>query len=114
MIEDARQRVRQLPQVCGVVSTIRQPDVQRSARLPHRVVVLLVHREGEHAWIGFEGERRAVAVVHVKIDDRVTLDAARLQVTDGDRHVVERTEAFAVARERVMKAATDMDSDSKL
>ena len=70
--------------------------------------MLLVHREREHARIGFEDERGAVAVMHVEIDDRRALDAARLQHADRDGDVVERAEAFAVIRKGVVETAAEM------
>ena len=73
--------------------------------------MLLVHREGEDARIGLEDERRAVAVVDVEIDDGDALDAARLQHAHGDGDVVERTEAFAVIRKRVVQSAADVAHD---
>ena len=47
-------------------------------------------------------------MMHVQINDGDAFEAARLQIADGDRHIVERTETFAVIREGVMKAAADM------
>ena len=55
-----------------------------------------------------ENERRAVAVVDIEVDDRGALEAARLQIADGDGDIVERAEAFAVVRERVVKSAADV------
>ena len=88
---------------------VGQADVERAARLPHRVVVLLVHREGEHARVALEDEGGAVAVVHVEIDDGGALDAPFLQHANRDRHVVQRTEAFAVIRKGVVESAADMN-----
>jgi hypothetical protein len=73
--------------------------------------VLLVHREGEDARVRFEDERRAVAVMHVEIDDRRALDAARPQHTNRNGDVVERTEAFAVVSKRVMEPAAYVTHD---
>ena len=81
-----------------------RPMSSEPARLPHRVVVLLVHREGEDARVGLEHERRAVAVMHVEIDDGDPLQPARLQHARGHGDVVERAEAFAVVRKRVMRS----------
>jgi len=63
--------------------------------------VLLVHREGEHARIGFEEERGAVAMMHVEVDHRRAFDAfaIALENADGDGDIVERTETLAVVGE---------------
>ena len=91
------------------MDAVGQADVERPARLPHRIVVLLVHREGEDARIGLEDERGAVAVMHVQIDDGDALDAVRLQDADRDGDIVERTEPFAVVREGVVQPAADVN-----
>ena len=71
--------------------------------------MLLVHRKREHARIGLENERGAVAVVDVQIDDGGALEAVRLQNADRHRDIVERTEAFAVIRKGVVQPAADMN-----
>ena len=50
----------------------------------------------------------AVAVVDVEIDDRDPLDAAPLQHARRDGDVVERAEALAVVRKRVVQTASDV------
>ena len=62
-----------------------RPMSSELARLVHRVVVLLVHREGEHARVAFEDERRAVAVMHVEIDRRRRLTRGRRGTARGWR-----------------------------
>jgi hypothetical protein len=51
MRDDLRQRALELAEKRRVVGAIGQADVERTTRLPHRVVVLLVHREGEHVCV---------------------------------------------------------------
>ena len=41
-------------------------------------------------------------MVDIEIDDRHPLQPARLQHTHGDGHIIERTEALAVVRKRVV------------
>ena len=74
--------------------------------------MLLVHREGEHARVGFENERGAVPVMHVEIDDGDARDAACLQIAHGDGNVVEGTESFTMPGKRVVQAAADMTRDA--
>src|SRR3989441_7833141 len=46
-----RERARELAEKRRVARAVWQSDVERPARLPHRVIVLLVHREREYAGI---------------------------------------------------------------
>src|ERR1051325_8277382 len=56
--EDLRQALLEERQILGVSGSILQPDVQVARRLPHRVVVLLVPREGEDIGIALENRGR--------------------------------------------------------
>jgi hypothetical protein len=68
-----------------------------------------MHRKGEYARVGFEDECRAVAMVHIEIDDCHALcDSARLQRANGDSDVVKQAEALAVISERMMETATQV------
>ena len=109
-----RQRLLEMTEERLVGSPVREADVQRPARLPDRIVVLLVHRKREHARIGLEDERGAVAVVDVQIDDGDALDAVRLQNADRHGDIVERTESFAVIREGVVQSAADVNSQFRI
>ena len=53
-------------------------------------------RDVEHVRVGPEHLLRAVAVVHVPVDDRHALEAARARVRGRDRHVVEQAEAHGL------------------
>ena len=66
-------------------------------------------REGEHTLVALKERGRAVAVVHVAVDDRRALDAAvALQHAYRQGDVIEETETLAVIVERVVKAAADV------
>ena len=68
-----------------------------------RVVRGLVRRRVAEGRIGVEDRLRAVAVVHVPVDDRDPLrNASRPQPRHGDRHVVEQAEAAAPPSRRVV------------
>ena len=63
----------------SIAGSVWQPTSSDSTRLPHRVVVLLVHREGEHARIRFKNKRGAIPVVDIEIDEsRPALEARTL------------------------------------
>ena len=74
-----------------------------------------MHRERENVWIALEGRRRAVAVMHVEIDDhRPPDDPFPLEYADRDRHVVDETKPLAVIGEGVVKATPQMHRDPAL
>jgi hypothetical protein len=73
--------------------------------------MLVVHREREHSGLGFEDERRAVAVMHVEIDDGDALDAAGLEHARRHGDVVEGTEPFTMIRKRVVKTPADVSNN---
>ena len=106
MLEDARQGRHQTRQILVVLYPIGQADIERATRLVHRVVVLLVHGEREHARVAFKEERRPVAVVDVEIDHR---GARRQTITeehvDGHCDVVEQAKPLPVIRKRVVQSA---------
>ncbi len=60
-----------------------------------------------------EHERRTVSVMHVEIDDGDALETARLEIANRHGDVVERTESFAMIRERVVKPAAEMTNDAE-
>jgi hypothetical protein len=68
-----------------------------------------VHREREDRLVAGEYRGRAVALVHVEIDDERAADPAiALQHADRDGDVVQRAEPFSVVGERVMRAAREV------
>ena len=110
-----RQRVRQTVQILAIAGAVSEPDVERTRRLVGRIVVELMQGAGEDVRVVREDGGGAVAVVHVTVNDREPLTwRLALDRPDCDRHVVEQTEALAVARIRVMKPAANMTHDSAL
>ena len=97
-----------------VTRAVGQADVKGTPRLPHRVIQLLMHREGEHARIGFEDERRPVSMMDVQVDDGEALQSGCLQKADRDCHIVEEGRTFAMIRKRVMEAAPDMADNPRV
>src|SRR5688572_3807601 len=111
--EYSRQRVAQPVEILAVADAALEPDVQRSAGLEGRIVVLGVHREGEHAVVALKECGRAVAVMGVAIDDGGALDApVALQQAYRKGDVVEQAEALAVIVERVVKTAADVAGEA--
>jgi len=93
--EGARQRRRQQRQIPLVAGAVFQADIQIASRLERRIVVLLVHREREDGRVALEDHRRAVAVMHVEIDDGgvgigYSLHAGMVVVADGTTEADER------------------------
>ena len=70
-----RQAFFKVVEVLLVPRAVGQADVKGTPRLPHRVIQLLMHREGEHARIGFEDERRPVSMMDVQVDDGEALQS---------------------------------------
>ena len=79
------------------------------------IVPRAVHAERVDARVAGEDGVRAVALVHVEIDDRRARDAPfALQRADRDGDVVEDAESLAVVRERVVRAAGEIDREPVL
>src|SRR5690606_6669570 len=95
----------------------RERNVQREARgrtrtglrceARARIVMVEVQRQVEDTRILVEDVLRAVAVMHIPVDDQDALDAVfRLCSTRRDRDVVEQTEAHCAIRGRMMSGRT--------
>jgi hypothetical protein len=105
-----RQALPDRSQVHVVTSTIRQRDVERALLLVEGVVADAVHREREDVAVAREQRRRAVALVHVAVDDRTPAGAAfRLHRTDCDGYIVEHTETLAERGVGMMGAPRQVD-----
>ena len=101
-----RQDAGQPIEIRRVAGAVRQGDVEVGGDLAHRIVALAMHREGEGARLVPQNVRRAVALMHVEIDDQdVAGGALGKQHQRGDRHVVEGAEAGALRASRMMAAA---------
>jgi hypothetical protein len=87
---DGGSRVRRPPRL-----SVTAPGVQR-------VQPVLVQRNKEDGRVAEEPRLRAVAVVHVKVDDRYTRAAARSRVGGGQSDVGENAEAHPFVRFRVV------------
>ena len=61
-VQKAGQHLCQAGEVLGVPCPVLQPQVQVTRLLPHRVVRLAVHREGEHGGVGPKYQRSPVAL----------------------------------------------------
>jgi len=110
--EDAAEMPPEPFEVLVVTHAVREADVERRAHLARRIVALTVHRERKDVGVALEDRRRAVALVHVEVDDeRAARPALPLQDADRHGHVVEHTESLAVIRERVMRAAREVGRD---
>ena len=70
-------------------------------------------RKRENALVVAENRGGSVAVVHIGIDDhRFANRAIGLHAANRDSDIVDRAEAFAMIRMRVMEAATDIAAES--
>ena len=69
---------------------------------------LLVAGDKHHVGVLFKYGLRSIAVVHIKINDRDTLDGAVLKCVHGaDRHVVQQAEAHCLLRFAVVARRPD-------
>src|SRR5579863_1226923 len=92
-----------------IAGAVGQIHVDRGGRLRVRIVILLVDREREYAWILGEDCGRAVPLMDVRVDDHGRLNRARsLQMADRDGHVVNHAEALAMSRVSMMKTAANI------
>jgi len=108
-------RVREV--VVGISCTSRERQVDREARpractdVPGgagtRVVRILVRRDEEHRGIVVKAPLRAVAVMHVEVDDRHARQATRASVRGRDGDVVEEAEAHRARAFGVVSWWTD-------
>src|SRR5207248_579324 len=105
------ERALEIAKIERVAGAVGEADVERSARLPHRIVVLLVHRKRVDGGVRFEDERRAVALMDVEIDDGDACDAFGLKDACGDGDVVEGAESFAVIRKGMVETTADVRHD---
>ena len=93
-------------EVLGIAHSVLEGHVHIGPHLGQRIIPLAVHRKGKHLVVRFEDRRGAIALMDVEIDDGRPLDRAlRLQLANGDGHIVEHAESLAMIGERMMSAA---------
>ena len=96
----------ELIEITRIVDAIRQADIQRRAHLARRIITLAMHRKCEYRFVTLENRCSTVALMYVEIDnERTAQQALMLQTTNGDRHIVQNTEALAMIGESVMGPA---------
>src|ERR1035438_4290892 len=101
--------------VLGIADAIGQVNIEARGRLFAGIVVELVDGKSEYRKIARENGGCAVAVVDVAIHHHGAADGAvPLYAADGDRDVVKRAEAFAVAGESVMESAAYVEPHARL
>ena len=94
-------------------SAIRQFDVERAPFLAKGKIARAVQRKREDVAVSAEDRRRAISLVHVRIDNRTAPHAALcLHRPDRNRHIVEHAESLTVIREGVMRSAGEVDCDA--
>ena len=96
-------------EIIFVTYAVWQVDVHGGWRLDERIVVQLVDREREHAFVAGENCGSAVAMVNVGVDHHCSFNCfVVLQAADGDGYIVDYAEAFTVIRAGVVESAADI------
>ena len=105
-VEQARQMRLQNLQIGVVLHPIRQADIEIARDLANGIVLLRMHGEGEEIRLVAQAIGRAVALMHVEIDDERVADGAfPPQRLGGDGDIVEDAEAGTGLALSVMAAA---------
>ena len=100
-------------EVLVVGRAVGQFDVEVARFLAEGKIVRAVDREREHRDVLREDRRRAVALVHVAVEDRDALRPAfRLHRERGDGTVVEHAVALPAIAEGVVRAAGEVHPDA--
>ena len=102
-------------EVGGIVAAVGQAHVQVAGLLAERKVLLAVHGEGEDGVVVPKDGRRAIALVHIEVDDRHPKWLSRmcsgpfgLHQPSGDRGVIEDTKATALIGIRMVGAPSQI------
>ena len=107
------QRTPERLQLYLVARSIGQRDIEIAARLQRRVIARGVDREREDIRIARADFGRAVALMHIEIDDQHGPNTCnRLCVTRCDHRIIEDTVAAAARMRRMMGAAGQIDRDA--
>ena len=105
--------VREFAQVHRVVRTVRQRDVEIASRFAPREIAVPVDRKRVACGIAAEYLCRAVALMHVGIDDQDARDPVpRDEHASCDRRIVEHAITCSCIRLRVMRSAGEVDGDA--
>src|SRR4051812_44394604 len=92
-----------------IAAAVGQVDIEITGRLFERIIILLMHRESANGAVASENVRCPVAVVHIEVHRHGTPDLSfRLQLADGDCHVMQHAEAFSMLRKSVVKTAAEV------
>ena len=88
-------------------------DIDIARRLGAGIIIFLMQGDREYPAVAAEDRGRSVAVMHVAIHHHRTANrAVLLQLPNRNRDIVDRAKALTVPPECVMKASTDVESDS--
>ena len=100
-------------EVLLVPGSRRQADIEVALLFGVWECVLLVDRNGEHAWVIMEDVRRTVSLMKIAINDRCRADRTVLQEnpeTDGD--VVEQAEPGCMSLKGMVESTAEMDAQA--
>ena len=90
IIQHTRQRVMEDGEIGGILHPVGQADVQRRARLAHREIFFGMDRQGENIRPARQQRSRAVALMHVEVEDEDTIRLPfRDQPVGGNGKIIE-------------------------
>ncbi len=105
IIQHARQRVMEDGKIGGILHPVGQADVQRRARLAHREIFFSMDRQGENIRPPRQQRSRAVALMHVEVEDEDTIRLPfRDQAVGGDGKIIEHAITRPAIGQRVVAA----------
>lgn len=108
--EAAREMRVENREIIFVADAIGEIGVEIRRRLGFGIVVLLMNGKSIDGRIARENGSGSVAMMNVGVDDHSGFDGAVvLEAANGDCHIMQHAETFAVIRKSVMETAADVD-----